>query len=319
MNKLVVAAAMVLMGTAGAMAADMAVKAPPPPPVAAFSWAGFYVGGNLGYSWGESRNDWNIVNPNTAIDPLSGVCRPAGFALCLNSADKARLEGVIGGLQAGYNWVSGKYLLGIEGDVQYSGQKADQVFNRTFESGATLNGNPFPGAISATYSESLQWRGTLRGRVGLVSDRWAFYATGGLAVGEVKIDGSITGISNANVAPPGCAPISGFAASVICPFGAFSNRETRVGWTLGGGIEGMISQRWSWKVEYLHVDLGKAETRFATMAGCWGNYAVVGNTQNASCSTYAAGRGSISSRITDEIVRVAINYHFEAAPVTAKY
>jgi outer membrane immunogenic protein len=40
-----------------ALAADMVVKAPPPAPV--FSWTGFYVGGNIGYSWGKASVDSN--------------------------------------------------------------------------------------------------------------------------------------------------------------------------------------------------------------------------------------------------------------------
>ena len=40
-----------LIGTP-ALAADMAVKAPPPVSASAYSWTGFYVGGNVGYGWG---------------------------------------------------------------------------------------------------------------------------------------------------------------------------------------------------------------------------------------------------------------------------
>jgi outer membrane immunogenic protein len=51
-----------------AMAADLRVKTPvykAPPPVVAYSWTGFYVGGNVGYSWGGSSNDWNFFAPST--------------------------------------------------------------------------------------------------------------------------------------------------------------------------------------------------------------------------------------------------------------
>ena len=318
MNRLVVAAASFLIGTVSAVAADMAVKAPPPP-AAVFSWAGFYAGGNVGYSWGESRNDWNVFAAATGgVPPGNSTCAPApGFALCVNGSDGPRLEGVIGGLQAGYNWISGKYLLGLEGDLQYSGQKANQVFNGTFNTNSFFNNAPVPGLVTATYSESLQWLGTLRGRVGYVNDRWAFYATGGLAVGEVKINGANTAIALIGNNPVGCSPVN-FVATA-CPFGTFSNRETRVGWTLGAGVEGMISANWSWKAEYLHVDLGKVGTSFATLAACWGGTAVQGNTQFGSCNLFDPGRGSANSRITDEIVRVGINYHFASGPVVAKH
>ena len=131
-----------------ALAADMAVKAPPAP-VPVYSWAGFYVGGNIGYSWGEARNDWNVFAPNTT------TCAIAGTAMCISGSDAARLEGIIGGLQAGYNWTSGKYLVGIEGDIQYSGQKRDQNFNGTYLPTAVMLGNVVPGSFTSSYSKWL--------------------------------------------------------------------------------------------------------------------------------------------------------------------
>jgi len=66
-------------------------------PLNAFSWAGPYLGGNLGYAWGSVDN-----NPT----------KPSGFA---------------GGFQAGYNWQQGSpWVFGIEGDIQTTG--ADDTF-----------------------------------------------------------------------------------------------------------------------------------------------------------------------------------------------
>jgi len=137
-----------------------------------------------------------------------------------------------------------------------------------------------------------------------------------LAVGEVKIDGANTAITlSGNI--PGCTPVNAIADR--CPFGSISNRETRVGWALGAGAEMMISGNWSWKIEYLHVDLGKVGTSFATPAGCFGGFLVQGAGLAGTCRPYDPGRGSIGSRITDEIVRAGINYHFAGGPVVAKY
>jgi outer membrane immunogenic protein len=67
-------------------------------PLNAFSWAGPYLGGNLGYEWGSVSN-----NPT----------KPSGFQ---------------GGVQAGYNWQpgGGPWVFGIEGDIQATG--ADDTF-----------------------------------------------------------------------------------------------------------------------------------------------------------------------------------------------
>ncbi len=85
---------------AGAQAADLPYgsRYTVQQPLDAYSWAGPYLGGNLGYSWGDATG-----NPT----------RPSGFA---------------GGAQAGYNLQSGPWVFGIEGDLQASG--ADDTFAR---------------------------------------------------------------------------------------------------------------------------------------------------------------------------------------------
>jgi outer membrane immunogenic protein len=68
-------------------------------PLNIYSWAGPYLGGNLGYSWGSVDN-----NPT----------KPSGF---------------VGGVQAGYNWQpTGPWVFGAEGDIQVTG--ADDTFAR---------------------------------------------------------------------------------------------------------------------------------------------------------------------------------------------
>ncbi len=65
-------------------------------PLNAYSWAGPYLGGNLGYAWGSVAN-----NPT----------KPSGF---------------VGGVQAGYNWQNGAFVFGVEGDIQATG--AEETF-----------------------------------------------------------------------------------------------------------------------------------------------------------------------------------------------
>jgi outer membrane immunogenic protein len=109
MKKLLISsiATLGLLGTS-ASAADMAVKASPPAPVAApWSWTGFYVGVNAGGSIGRNTTNNNFVMGENF--PESFTVSPAGFA---------------GGGQIGYNWqFSPSWLFGVEGDVQGLDQK----------------------------------------------------------------------------------------------------------------------------------------------------------------------------------------------------
>ncbi|MDA9467646.1 outer membrane protein [Bradyrhizobium sp. CCBAU 53415] len=102
MKRLVVgAAALVAAGwTVSAEAADLNYGQRAPytvnQPLNAYSWAGPYLGGNIGYEWGSVDN-----NPS----------KPSGF---------------VGGVQAGYNFQNGPWVFGVEGDIQAAG--ADDTF-----------------------------------------------------------------------------------------------------------------------------------------------------------------------------------------------
>jgi outer membrane immunogenic protein len=299
-----IVAAAAMAGTP-ALAADMPLKAPPPP-AAVFSWTGFYVGGNVGYSWGSARDDFNASVPFSG--PGSTACTPIGSVVCAAASDSNRLDGAIGGLQAGYNWQYERYLAGIESDFQISGQRQRGSNTVTAYSLVTGGGGagPFnPDTVTYNNSDSLNWLGTLRGRLGVTTDRWLVYGTGGLAYGEVKIAGTTaaTGI-----------PIGGDITTCLtasgCPFqplGAWNNSQIPVGWTAGFGLERVLADdHWSVKLEYLYVDLGTVHTTFATQTLCLGN----GNVGGAGCGTVSPSSGTISTRVIDNIVRLGANYRF---------
>ncbi len=311
------ALAIVAAATSAANAADQRVKPvlKAPPPVV-FNWTGFYVGANIGYSWGRSRHDWDFFVPNFFTGNTTCATLTGGGALCVAGSESTSLRGAIGGLQAGYNWHSGNYLVGIETDFQFSGQKGDGVFNGQTAAFATTGGVPIGASFSAAYTERLRWLGTLRGRVGYAADRWLIYATGGLAYGRVSIDGSATSTGVPSLAPipvPACAGVGTLAPLVgICPLANLSDSTTKAGWTLGFGAEGALAGGWSWKLEYLHVDLGRVTTTFALIPGCFGG----GASGAAACLVVGPGNtATISRRITDEIVRIGINYRFGPGPI----
>src|SRR6516225_8295132 len=90
-----------------ATAADLARPVYRRPVVVAapvYTWTGFYVGGNVGGSWGNARTD--IVGSGSVIAFQNIPPGSPGFPSSIAFADSnnARLNGVIGGGQFGYNY-----------------------------------------------------------------------------------------------------------------------------------------------------------------------------------------------------------------------
>ncbi len=245
----------------------------------AISWTGFYVGANVGYSWGNADTAESIVAPWATSIGGSGFPFPGGTAV----TDALNPSGVIAGGQFGYNWqFAPGWLAGFETDFQWSGQKdsGSGSFNGQFN---------FPcGATTCIFSDTLDvtakltWFGTARGRVGTLWNGMLFYGTGGLAYGHVTVSGTNTLYLEQQS--------SGANVTYVTPF---SYSKTKLGWVLGAGIEGAVGMsNWTWKIEYLHIDLG-------SIGG--GN---IGSTPNFTFASF---------NFTDEIIRLGINYRFGAA------
>ena len=76
-----------------------------------YNWTGFYLGGNVGYGFGQSRTDVFFSDAGTGT-PL------------LATGSSSKFNGVLGGAQTGYNWQAGYWLLGLEVDIQHTNQRA---------------------------------------------------------------------------------------------------------------------------------------------------------------------------------------------------
>lgn len=193
------------------------------------NWSGFYVGGALGGAWGDTSTA-------TSATPGGGpiVIPPADLArIAADGADSDNPSGFTGGLESGYNYVSGSWLFGLETD--YSAFDVSQSKSNTFTSGLLIAP---PLQLTVTQEISTDWLWTLRGRVGYVSGPWMVYGTGGLAASKVQYD---IGFSNTRT-PPETASQS------------FS--DTKTGWTVGFGGAYALTPNWSMKGEYLYTDLG---------------------------------------------------------------
>jgi outer membrane immunogenic protein len=283
-----------------AMAADMPLKAPIIAPVV-FSWTGFYIGGNLGYSWGRADTDFTETTSATVV---TQIFRTAGQnlistttvtvpPLTAGGSSRTNLNGVIGGGQMGYNWQSGSMVYGFEADLQATGERGGDTICIT--AGCPVGG------IFGSEDYKLKWLATFRGRVGVaVAPKWLLYATGGLALGEVEstLSGGLSG----------------------GPIATLSSNTTRAGFAVGGGVEGALDNNWSAKLEALYVDLGGFDTAFAGVTNTTVTNALNTPQQgfNTLTTTTATTTGGFHTHVTDFIVRVGLNYRF-GGPVVAKY
>lgn len=263
---------------------------PPPPP----SWTGGYIGLSAGYTW--TQNDSVTTTTGPVFDAKPGGYATTTAILGTFSAP-TRLEGFIGGGQAGYNHeLYSKFVLGLEADIQGLSSSAatttvtSAAFNPIILGGSTA-------AQASTITRSLDYFGTVRGRLGYaVLPNLLVYGTGGLAYGGASARTSIF-FAYPPASGAGDIAASGFA-------------ETRTGWTAGGGLEWMFMAGWSAKVEYLHYDLGSV------------SYSVGPMVSVTPVKVHFVDFGASSVNVQGHIVRAGLNYHFELAspiPVLAKF
>jgi outer membrane immunogenic protein len=302
MKKIALGISIVAFSAVSASAADMAVKAPPmAPPAPVYDWNGWYVGGNVGGGIaGDPSSELAVSGP--AFPGLAVGTPLYGGTKTFDVSSK----GALGGGQVGYNWQSSaNFVLGVEADIQASNISGSAHCIVTCGSGInTVPGNALLGFFPVVFSSdnvthTIDWFGTVRGRVGYAAGPALFYVTGGLAYGEVERSGNVAGITT-SVFAPGTA-FNNFA-------GGYNASSTKTGWTVGGGVEGKIWTNWSVKAEYLYVDLGSTTDSFNTVYGPGGFPA-----------TGIAATRTDTAIYRDNIFRVGLNYHFNPAGVVAKY
>jgi outer membrane immunogenic protein len=278
-----------------ASAADMPLKAPPAPPVAAPSWSGWYVGLNAGYGW--NSDSVNVVGTPLFANPLALAGTVPSLAAAVASTTGSFSEhskGFIGGGQIGYNKQFNQFVVGLETDIQGASIRGSSTV-----AGPTVGLVGFAGNSAQTtlsLSNKLNYLGTLRGDLGVtVTPTVLVYGTGGLAYGGVN--------SNTTVAQALVGPATG---TVNVPYGTSAGFSgTRAGWTAGAGLAWMLPANWSAKVEYLYYDLGNV-----SYGGTMSNIvAPPGGAVPTGATFYTLGVGS-STRFNGNIVRVGLNYKF---------
>lgn len=200
---LVIPSIFILFSTSISQAADVIYETPEAPVYEeTFSWSGAYIGAHAGYTFG--RNKLALTGLNDASSNTNGFS---------------------GGAYTGYNWLlTNSYLLGIEGDVNFSNINKDtQIATR--------------GNVSLNWNAKTQFEGAVRARLGYAYDRWLPYLAGGVAFARVKdtFSNNIAGntIDSADIA------------------------TNRVGFTVGAGVDYAVTDNILLRTEYRYSDYGK--------------------------------------------------------------
>jgi outer membrane immunogenic protein len=250
MKRLLLASVTVLAFTGTALAADLPPGVVYPAFASRFTFTGFYVGGTVG----------GVLASSNYIEAPSGAFGPAfGPEIAAVGTSSAAPRGVIGGIEAGYNWQAGMFVLAFETD--FSG------WDLSASSGVSSFG---PTTLSATSSINSNWLFTARPRIGFANGNMLTYLTGGLAVSNISLAQSIL-------------------LSAAGPTLAGSASSTQLGWTAGGGVEYALSWNWFIKAEYLYVSFSN-QTAAQVVSGGPGTGTLTGNL------TGSIARASFDSR-----------------------
>lgn len=270
-RKLTLLAAGLLAATGGASAADL--YAPPQAsfapasyaPQGAGSWNGFYAGGNFGAAFGKTEGKSTTTSITTG---LPAPVESADVPLISTSKNKTS---AIGGLHFGYNFQVDSFLFGAEADINYLGRKSSVGLSGAYEGDPVLGNYNWSG----TASTRNDWLSTFRLRAGLLATpQFLIYATGGLAVGEVR--STVVGSYTSSTLP--------IAADYVLG----QRNETRVGYSVGVGAEYELTPSVTLRGEYLYANLGRQRVAFAG----------------------ANSIGSVSNRTDVHMLRAGLNYRF---------
>jgi outer membrane immunogenic protein len=295
MKKLVLgllATTAVTLSLSATNAADLPRRTMAPAPYVAapvFTWSGFYFGVNAGYGWSENGDD-------DRFDLGAGVIggNTAGRIVFTHNEDA---DGFLGGAQIGWNYQftpGTGFVVGIEADIQGISLDHDRTNNVFTFSGAGITGANF--VPVRTGASSLDWFGTVRGRIGYAFDRVLVYGTGGFAYG---------GGDHNN----GCPTfVAGVSTATFCNNGD----DTRWGYAVGGGVEWALpvtaslfgSSAVTFGIEGLYVNLDDDNDHFRDGRGSLAGF----NAATGAPVFTATGRSNDETEFG--LVRAKVNFKF---------
>jgi len=189
---------LLLACTSLAFMAPVAWAADVETPPAAYDWSGFYIGGHLGYGEANYSGEFGVSDPEEP-DP-----------------DDLNLNGIAGGVQAGWNWQMDNFVFGVEADVTFT-DWSDKVKNDE-ENTEFVEGD-------------VNLLATLRARAGVAVDNLLFYVTAGGAIADATYD------ATDQAEAPGSDSKVDF---------------NDIGFVAGGGAEWGLDERWTVRLEGLY-------------------------------------------------------------------
>lgn len=236
---------------------------------AATDWTGFYAGVNAGYGWGSSDATMSTANaPDSYLSPVEVTSfndhgmfhfHPSGFT---------------GGIQAGYNtqrlFHNPHFVVGLETEFDAFCLQASGSVTAIYPDDPTFT-------YTLYQKVRTRWLFTLRPRLGWAFGSWLVYATGGLAVTDLKYKAQFTDSYG----------------TTYNAYEASSKSSIRAGWTVGGGIEHAFARFWTVHLSYLYTHFGHLSSS--------------GTLTN---NTFAPNPVFHTANLSANIVRVGVNRYF---------
>jgi outer membrane immunogenic protein len=237
MKRISLVLATMSLGVAPVLAADVVYDEPPAPmamAAPAASWTGLYIGVQAGGAFNPENPDNLSLRTNGFTGPIIGN----GVDAFGSNFDSSFDSSFIGGAHLGYDYQMGSVVLGAILDINaLDVSQTASAFSNT------------PAFYTA--ERSLDYLATARLRVGYtVTPSTLAYVTGGLAYGEVDY-----GFSTDSPAVRGVNP-----AAIL------NDDEDEFGFTVGAGMEVLITENVSFGAEYLYTNLGGGDS-FARLSG----------------------------------------------------
>lgn len=222
-----------------------------------------YVGVSAGYGW--SKADVTTQATGTGYFATSSVT-------AINDAgiQKVKPAGALGGIDAGYDFHSGKWVFGVAADLSW-------LHNSDSASTTVTYPCCSPTTFTVDQRVSTKWLTTARARIGYDVGGAVLYATGGYAGVKARYAASFTDT---------------FASALE----GSTTSKFRSGWVLGGGADIKLAPNWSVEPEYLHADFGSLSAPDGSLSISGGDYPARIFTHDADLKA--------------NIVRVGFHYHF---------